>query len=188
MTFSFEKTPVEGVLIARSQRRGDARGFFRRLFCETEYAAQSGEGFLTRQVNGSFTAQAGTVRGLHLQKKPALEGKVVRCLRGRVFDVAVDLRRGSPTFLNHVAVELNADTGNALVVPPGCAHGFQTLTDDCEMLYLHTTDYSAADEAGVAFDDPALAIAWPLPVTVLSDRDRALPRIEPGFAGFDHAV
>lgn len=188
MSIVFEKTAIAGVFIIRSIRRGDERGAFMRLFCETTCAEQTGRPFNIRQVNFSASSQRGTVRGLHYQNKPALEGKVVRCLQGRIYDVAVDLRRGSPTFKQHVAIELNPDDAIALLIPPGCAHGFQTLEDDCEMLYLHSADYSPADEAGIAFDDPALAIEWPLHVTVISERDRALLRIQPDFSGVDDEV
>lgn len=188
MSISFEKTAIDGVFIIRSLRRGDERGAFMRLFCETTCAEQTGKPFNIRQVNYSASSQRGTVRGLHFQNKPALEGKIVRCLKGRIHDVAVDLRRSSPTFLQHIAVELNPDDATALLIPPGCAHGFQTLEEDCEMLYLHSADYSPLDEAGIAFDDPALAIDWPLPVTVISERDRALPRINQNFLGVDNEV
>lgn len=188
MSIDFEKTAIEGVFVIRSIRRGDERGAFMRLFCETTCTEKTGKPFNVRQVNYSTSSQRGTIRGLHYQNKPALEGKIIRCLKGRIYDVALDLRKGSSTFLQHTAIELNPEDATALFVPPGCAHGFQTLEENCEMLYLHSADYSPADEAGIAFDDPMLAINWPLPVTVISERDRALPRIEQKFLGVEYEV
>jgi dTDP-4-dehydrorhamnose 3,5-epimerase len=133
------------------------------------------------QVNHSITARRGTVRGLHFQRAPALEAKLIRCLRGRVFDVAVDLRAGSPTFARWHAVELAPDRPRQLLIPPGCAHGFQTLADDSELLYQHTAAYAPAHEDGVRHDEPRLAIAWPEPVTELSARDRGFRAIDAGF-------
>ena len=134
------------------------------------------------QVNHSLTRVAGAVRGLHFQRPPRAEAKLVRCLKGCVLDVAVDLRAGSPTYLNWHAVELSALNRLALFVPRGFAHGFQTLTADCELLYLHDEFYSPEHEGGLRHDDPALAIAWPLPVADLSARDAAHPLVSAGFA------
>ena len=135
------------------------------------------------QVNHSLSLARGTVRGLHFQREGALEGKLLRCLRGRVFDVALDLRRESPTFACWHAVELSAENARQVWIPPGFAHGFQTLSDDAEMLYFHTAAYSPAHEAGLRFDDPRLAIAWPLAPTQLSARDLALPVLDESFEG-----
>lgn len=178
----FEATPLAGVWEITTQPRGDERGRLVRVFCEDTFAAiRPGLRFV--QVNLSATARQGTVRGLHFQRAPSLEAKLIRCVRGRVFDVAVDLRAGSPTFGRWHAVELSAGNDRQLFIPEGCAHGFQALTDDVELLYQHTAAYDAANEGGVRHDDPSLAIPWPLPVTVLSDRDGALPLIDPHFPG-----
>jgi len=175
-------TSLEGHYQVRNVSTADARGRFSRLFCEQDFAAIR-PGLHFTQVNLSETNQRGTVRGMHYQHAPAAEAKLIRCLRGRVFDVAVDLRHGSPTFLHWHGVELAADDDCAVFIPEGFAHGFQALTDDTQLLYLHTASWTPACEAGVRFDDPRLAIAWPLPVTLVSDKDRAYPLIDEGFSG-----
>jgi dTDP-4-dehydrorhamnose 3,5-epimerase len=174
--------PLDGMFEVVATPVGDARGRFARLFCEQEFAAIR-PGLHFTQVNLSETAQRGTVRGLHYQVPPLAEAKLVRCLRGRVFDVAVDLRPRSPTFLAWHAVQLSPEAGNAVFIPEGCAHGFQALTDDVQLLYLHTTPWSQAHERGLRHDDPRLGIAWPLPAGEVSDRDRGHPLLDAGFAG-----
>ena len=174
--------PIAGVRLATSRVIGDARGQFARLFDAHLLAEMHGARPIV-QINLSLTRQPGTVRGLHYQTAPTLEAKWVRCLRGRVLDVAVDLRQGSLTFLQHFAVELSPDTAQALFIPEGCAHGFQVLEPDSELLYLHTAPYDPAHEGGLRCDDPALAIAWPLPITGLSQRDANHPLIDPAFEG-----
>ena len=129
------------------------------------------------QVNLSRTEAVGTIRGLHLQAEPHSEAKLVRCLRGRVWDVAVDLRQDSATYGQWHAVELSPDQGNALLIPEGCAHGFQVLEPGSELLYLHSGAWEPEAETGVRWDDPTLAIAWPLPAGGLSERDCSLPRL-----------
>jgi dTDP-4-dehydrorhamnose 3,5-epimerase len=164
-------TPLVGVFEAVSTPVGDSRGQFTRLFCsEVLTLAHAGRPIV--QINHSLTATVGAVRGLHYQRPPQAEAKWVRCLKGRVWDVAVDLRRGSPTFLKWHAVELSAERMNAMLIPEGCAHGFQVLAPDSELLYLHSAPYTPDLEDAVRWDDPRLAIAWPLPVRDLSDRDR----------------
>lgn len=187
MSISVTQTDIAGVAILDSQRRGDERGSFMRMFC-ADGLKNAGLAFTPVHINHSVTAKQGTVRGLHYQNAPALEGKIVRCLKGRIFDVAVDLRHGSPTFLKHLAVELSADNNRALHIPPGCAHGFQALSDDCEMVYLHSAAYAPEHEGGIRHDDPTLSINWPLPVSVLSARDEALPLLDPNFHGVDNAL
>ena len=155
---------------------GDERGSFRRLFCTETFAAVRPE-LCFVQVNLSATAKRGTVRGLHFQKNDHAEAKLIRCLRGKVFDVAVDLRAGSPTFGQWHAVELSEDNELEVFIPEGCAHGFQALTDDVQLLYQHTAAHAPQAESGIAFDDPDLAITWPLPVTLVSERDRDHPRL-----------
>jgi dTDP-4-dehydrorhamnose 3,5-epimerase len=136
------------------------------------------QGLLFVQVNHSITRRRGTIRGLHLQRAPAAEFKLIRCLRGRVFDVAVDLRPGSATFGRWHALELSDENQRQILIPPGCAHGFQTLVDDCELLYQHSAAYRPDCEDGVRHDDPGLAIAWPEPVAELSARDAGLRSLE----------
>ena len=135
------------------------------------------------QINLSETRRRGALRGMHFQHPPHAEGKWVRCLRGRVFDVAVDLRRESPAFLRWHAVELSPEKANAFFIPEGCAHGFQALEDDCQLLYLHTAAYAPESEGGVRWDDPRLAIDWPLAVTDISERDLNHPLIGEDFKG-----
>ncbi|WP_110032834.1 dTDP-4-dehydrorhamnose 3,5-epimerase family protein [Hoeflea marina] len=171
--------PAEGrsgpQLIGR-KRLADDRGHFSRLFCAEELAEAGWTGPVA-QVNHSVTGRAGTVRGLHLQRPPHAEMKLVSCIRGAVFDVAVDLRPGSPTRFTAVAAELSAENGLAMLVPEGFAHGFQALCDGCELIYLHSAGHSPGSEAGLRHDDPALAIAWPLPVALVSERDAGLPSV-----------
>ncbi len=164
------------------QPRGDARGSLTRLFCAEELAAAGWAGPVA-QINLTVTARRGTVRGLHFQHPPHAEVKLVSCLRGEVWDVAVDLRRGSPTFLQWHAERLSADNGMALLIPEGCAHGLQALTDNVEMLYCHSTVHVAAADAGLNPLDPRLAIAWPLPPESLSARDAGQPLIDAFYPG-----
>ncbi|MDX9845042.1 MAG: dTDP-4-dehydrorhamnose 3,5-epimerase [Aquabacterium sp.] len=175
-------TPIADLWEVQTEPRGDERGQLTRLFCVDLFASIRHD-LRFVQTNLSYTAQRGTVRGMHFQRAPALEAKLIRCLRGRVFDVAVDLRAGSPTFGRWHAVELSQDNQRQLFIPEGCAHGFQTLCDDVELLYQHTAAYRPDCEGGVRHDDPRLAIAWPLPVSVLSERDRQHPLITPYFSG-----
>jgi dTDP-4-dehydrorhamnose 3,5-epimerase len=167
-------TAVDGVVLIEPERIEDERGFFARTFCAAEFAALGLDARIA-QCSVSFNPRRGTLRGLHFQPAPHAEAKLVRCTAGAVLDVAVDLRPQSPTFRRHVALELNARTHLALYVPEGVAHGFQTLTDDTEVLYQISTPYRPEAAAGVRWDDPAFAIAWPLPVTVISSRDRTYP-------------
>ncbi|VFR35467.1 dTDP-4-dehydrorhamnose 3,5-epimerase [plant metagenome] len=177
-------TSIAGVMLVETPLREDHRGAFGRLYCDRELADLAGTRRIV-QVNQSRTREAGAVRGLHFQHAPHAEMKFVRCLRGRVWDVAVDLRAGSPTFLRWHAQELRADRHAMLVIPEGCAHGFQVLEADSELLYLHTAHYDPDADGGLRHDDPRLAIAWPLPVADLSERDRAHPLLSPDFAGLD---
>jgi len=137
------------------------------------------------QINRTLTAHRGTVRGMHYQTPPHAEAKLVSCLRGTVFDVAVDVRRGSPTFLHWHAQRLSADNHHSLLIPPGFAHGFQTLEDNCELLYLHTAAYAAQAEAALNARDPRLDISWPAPINVQSPRDAAHPLLAGDFQGVE---
>lgn len=179
-----ERTAIAGVWIAETAFIADHRGRFGRLFCADELdVAHDGRPIV--QINHSLTRTVGAVRGLHYQTAPAAEAKWVRCIRGRVFDVAVDLRRGSPTLNHWVGVDLSGQAGNALFLPEGVAHGFQVLEADSEMLYLHTARYAVAHEGGIRWDDPLIGIAWPLPVADLSDRDAAHPYLPASFEGIE---
>ena len=176
----FHATPIDGLWEIETAPHADARGSLTRLYCTTTFDAVA-PGLRFVQVNHSSTARRGSLRGMHFQRAPALESKLVRCLRGRVFDVAVDLRAGSKTFARWHAVELTEGNQRQVLIPPGCAHGFQTLTDDCELLYQHSARYTSAVEGGLAHDDSRVGIRWPLPVMELSARDLGLPRIDAGF-------
>lgn len=175
-------TPIEGVSIVETAPFCDDRGMFYRAFCSHELAAVIGKR-LIEQVNISRTRAVGALRGIHYQKPPHAEMKLIRCLRGRVWDVAVDLRHGSPTFLQWFGIELTPRNALMLVIPEGCAHGFQVLEEESELLYLHTAHYAPESEGGVRYDDPSLAISWPLPVTDISQRDMNHPLITPDFDG-----
>jgi dTDP-4-dehydrorhamnose 3,5-epimerase len=167
----FVPTSVDGVLLVEIERREDERGFFARTWCADELAHHGLDAALS-QCSISYNRVRGTLRGLHYQSAPHEEAKLVRCTRGRIFDVAVDLRPESPTFRRWTGHELTAENRAALYVPKGCAHGFQTLEDDAEVLYMISTPYVPAAARGVRWNDPAFAIAWPLAEPILSDRDR----------------
>ena len=175
-------TVIRGVVVIETAPFVDHRGAFTRLFCERELSVVLGERRIV-QVNHSRTETVGTIRGVHYQRPPHAEMKLVRCLRGRVWDVAVDLRQGSPTFLDWHAEELTPDNARMLVIPEGCAHGFQVLEAGTELLYLHTAFYEPGMEGGVRVDDPRLKITWPLPITDLSQRDQALLLLTADFPG-----
>lgn len=175
-------TPIAGVLRVDTVPHADPRGAFARLYCERELADVIGPRRIV-QINHSRTAAFGAIRGMHYQHPPHAEMKLVRCLKGRVWDVAVDLRAGSPTFLRWHAEELTPHNARMLVIPEGCAHGFQVLEADSELLYLHTAFYEPQAEGGVRYDDPRLGITWPLPVAELSPRDAGHPPIEPNYRG-----
>ncbi len=181
---NFIDTAIQGVRIVDTTPHVDQRGAFARLFCEIELAAILGNRRIV-QINHSRTATIGAVRGMHFQKRPHAEMKLVRCLRGKVWDAAVDLRRNSPTFLRWHAEELTADNRRMLVIPEGCAHGFQVLAPDSELLYLHTACYAPEAEGGIRHDDPALAIPWPLLATDISARDQEHPLLTNDFHGID---
>lgn len=182
--FAVTETGIEGLHVVERQRLGDERGFLSRLFCAEELAA-AGWHKPIAQINHTWTRIKGTVRGMHFQRPPHAEMKLVSCVRGAVWDVALDLRAGSPTFLQWHAVELSADNARALLIPEGFAHGFQALSEDCELLYLHSAPYAAQAEGGISATDPALAIEWPLPLALQSERDRAFPRLPEDFTGLD---
>ncbi|MGH7176572.1 MAG: dTDP-4-dehydrorhamnose 3,5-epimerase [Tepidisphaeraceae bacterium] len=168
------ETELKGAYLVEIDRVGDDRGFFAYLF-EGKQAGELGLKTTVAQIKLSYNRKRGTLRGLHMQMPPAAETKLVRCLRGAVFDVIVDCHPDSPTYLKHVAVELSADNRRALYVPEMFAHGYQTLTDDAEVMYQVDEFYSPRHERGLRWDDPKLAIAWPLPVGELSPKDAVWP-------------
>jgi len=173
---------LKGLCLVGQKQFTDHRGRFARLFCQTRLNVQ-GKRFEIRQINHSRTVGKGSVRGLHFQHAPHAESKLITCLAGSIWDVAVDLRPGSPTFLQWHAEELAANDGRSLLIPAGFAHGFQVLSDEAQILYCSDADYTPADEAGLSPNDAALAISWPLPVSNLSARDAAHPPIDASFAG-----
>ena len=178
---NFTETRLAGAWIVDLETRSDARGFFARAFCQTEFA-EAVLAPVVAQVNLSFNVAKGTVRGLHFQYPPAAEAKLVRCTRGAIVDVIVDLRPESPSYLEHVAVELSADNRRSLYVPKRFAHGYQTLEDGTETLYQVSEVYAPASEGGLPFNDPRLAIDWPLVLSNVSDKDRQwrpLSQVEP---------
>ena len=166
----FTATPIEGVWLIDPERHKDARGFFARSFCAEAFAAH-GLPKTFAQCSVSFNTRKGTLRGLHWQAEPCPEGKLVRCTSGTIFDVAVDLRPDSPTLSRWVSAELSQANGRSLYIPPGCAHGFQTLTDDAEVFYQMTEAYRPELARAARWDDPCFGIAWPLRDPILSERD-----------------
>jgi dTDP-4-dehydrorhamnose 3,5-epimerase len=181
--FSVKSLPLEGLKLVERKPLGDSRGSFARLYCAAEL--QSIWPGPISQINHTCTAARGTVRGLHYQTPPHSERKHVSCLRGSVWDVVVDLRAGSPTFLQWHAEMLSAENCRALLVPEGFAHGFQTLSDDVEMIYLHSVPHVAEAEAGVSPFDSVLGIPWPETVSAVSDRDKSHPPLAASFAGLN---
>jgi dTDP-4-dehydrorhamnose 3,5-epimerase len=175
-------TPLGGVFVVETRTLSDSRGAFTRLFCAQSLADLMGSRQIV-QINHSRTSRAGAVRGMHFQRPPHAEMKLVRCIRGRVWDVVVDLRADSPTFMQSHAQELDMASARMLVIPEGCAHGFQALEPDSELIYLHTAFYTPSAEGGLRHDDPALAIRWPLEPIDLSERDRSHPQLPDDFAG-----
>lgn len=175
-------TAISGLYAIERIQRGDERGFFERFFCADTMQSLGWDGNVA-QVNHSFTSQHGAVRGLHYQLPPFAESKLVSCLRGAVWDVVVDLRHGSPSFLQHVAIELSAQNQHSLLIPPGCAHGFQTLSENVDMIYCHSAVYAPQSEAGLNVLDPTLSIRWPLPITLRSERDLSFAFLTEDFEG-----
>jgi dTDP-4-dehydrorhamnose 3,5-epimerase len=170
----FRETTLPGVWLLEPEPQADERGYFARAWCARELAERGlTDAFVQSSV--SFNSRRGTLRGLHYQAAPHGEAKLVRCTRGALFDVAIDLRDGSPTRGRWYGTELSAMNGRTLYIPAGCAHGFQTLADDTEALYHMSTEYRADAARGVRWDDPTLNIAWPIAEPILSERDRALP-------------
>lgn len=176
---TFTPTELDGAFVIDLEHRRDSRGFFARSFCVREFKA-NGLSLGVAQCNVAFNEKKGTLRGLHYQVAPAEEAKLIRCTRGAVYDVIVDLRPESPTYRRHFAVELTAQNYRGLFVPPLFAHGYQTLSDESEVSYLVNEFHSAQCERGIRYDDPVLGIPWPLLVAVISDKDRDWPFLDAG--------
>lgn len=179
---AIKATPLNDAVIVETQPFEDHRGAFSRFFCKDELSEVLGDRSIVN-VNFSRTSQKGALRGMHYQNTPHREMKLVRCLQGRIFDVIVDIRKGSSTFMKWYGVELSKENQRMLVVPEGFAHGFQALEEDSEILYITTSYYSPECEAGVRHDDPALEIQWPLPVADLSEKDRTHSLLSTDFQG-----
>ena len=180
--FTIYDLPLADLKLIKRDRRSDSRGFLSRIFCSEELAF-SGWIKPIAQINQTFTRKRGTVRGLHYQTSPHAEMKLVSCIRGEIWDVAVDLRYNSPTFMQWHAERLSEENGHALLIPEGFAHGFQTLMDGCELLYLHTEVYVPQAEAGLRFNDARLSIKWPEIATEVSERDLSHPLLDSKFIG-----
>ena len=178
----FTPTPLAGSYVIDLEPYSDDRGWFARFYCEKEFQ-QIGHDKKWVQFNHSFTKNKGTVRGMHYQLPPHREIKMVRCVAGAVFDVIVDVRKDSETFLQWFGTELSAANKKMLYIPEGFAHGFQCVTDDCELIYLHSEFYVPNDEGGIRYNDPKVAINWPLPVHTLSPRDAGHPDLDEKFKG-----
>ena len=181
---NFAKLPLAGAYVIELEQFLDERGLFARTFCKEEFATI---GFHKQivQINHSVTRQKGAVRGMHYQLPPACEAKIIRCVQGEVFDVMVDIRATSPTFMQWHGVVLSKDNLRMVYIPAGFAHGFQSLTDNVELIYLSSAFYSPEYERGLRFDDPALAIKWPLPVSVISPKDQGCLFIDCNFKGIE---
>lgn len=174
--------PLDGLRLLERKTQGDNRGFFTRLFCAKELEVAGWCRPLT-QINHSYTSLCGTVRGLHYQLPPHAEMKLVSCIQGAIWDVAVDLRQGSPSFLQWHAEELSATNKKSMLIPEGFGHGFQTLSDDATLLYCHSAEYSQESERGLNPKDPAISIDWPLDFREISSRDARHPFISQTFQG-----
>ncbi len=175
---TFHQTKLDGVYIIEHEPRQDERGYFARIFCQDEFK-KAGIDFSLAQASNSFSKKKGTIRGLHFQKEPKAEDKIVQCLKGAIFDVVVDLRQNSPTFGKWIGEELSQDNRKMFFIPKGCAHGFQTLTDDCLVQYFMNQFYSSEHASGVRWDDPFFGITWPIEKPIISPRDTQWPLVTP---------
>jgi dTDP-4-dehydrorhamnose 3,5-epimerase len=182
--FNLTNSSIKGLKVIQRKPICDDRGFLSRLYCQDDFKLMDVDKSIA-QINHTLTKKRGAARGMHFQLPPFAETKIVSCLRGEIFDVAIDLRKGSPTFLKWHAEVLSAENQKSFLIPEGFAHGFQTLTDDCELLYLHTAPYSKEHERALNLADKKLDIAWPLMITDLSDRDKSHEMIKDDFEGID---
>lgn len=182
--FDIDITPLPGLHILKRKPIGDSRGYLERLFCQDELG-EFLPGKQIVQINQTLTSESGTVRGFHFQHPPYSETKIISCIEGEIFDIAVDLRRTSPTFLKWHGEILNSDNHKSFLIPDGFAHGFQALSDTCKIMYFHTAPYNSQAEGGLCPTDPKLAINWPLPLVNVSDRDTSHSLIDNNFKGVD---
>lgn len=179
---TFIPTALEGSFIIETNPYEDERGWFARFYCKDEFE-KIGHHKNWLQLNHSTTFQKGVIRGMHFQKRPYREIKMVKCIVGSVYDVVIDLREGSATFLKWFGVELSAENKKMIYIPEGFAHGFQCLEDNCQLIYHHSEFYTPGFEAGIRYDDPAIDIKWPMPAAKLSPRDLSHPLISNDFVG-----
>lgn len=178
----FISTNIDGLYEIELDVYKDNRGWFARTYCKEDFnVIHHNKEWI--QINHSFTRRKGSIRGMHYQVPPYHEAKLVRCIAGAIFDVAIDLRKKSPTFMNWVGIELSADNKKMFYIPEGCAHGFQTLTDNTELIYNHTSYYNRDSESGLRYDEPIFAISWPLPISEISEKDLNHPFININFQG-----
>lgn len=180
--FNIHRTSISGLFIIERKPITDSRGFFCRFFCAEEFQCMGLKKPLA-QINHTFTSKKGTIRGLHFQHPPCDEVKIVSCLRGEIFDVAVDIRQNSPTFLQWFGTSISANNKRSFFIPGGFAHGFQTLTDDTEILYLVSEFYTPEKEGALNAQDPMIKIEWPIGITEFSDKDKAAPFIDRNYEG-----
>ena len=179
-----EDLPLAGLKLIKRKRMSDQRGFLQRMYC-SNLLTQSGFADPISQINFTLTHRSGTIRGMHFQSQPFAETKIISCLRGQIFDVAVDIRQNSPTFLQWHAEILSPESCNSLIIPKGFAHGFQTLSDACELIYFHTAPFHPASEGGLSPLDPSLNISWPEPIAEISERDKNHRLITDSFKGIN---
>ena len=182
MRFEVIDTSIKGLKVVHRKPIADDRGFLSRLYCDSDFKLMGVHKPIS-QINHTLTNRMGAIRGMHYQLPPFAEVKLVSCIRGEIFDVAVDLREGSPTYLKWHAEILSAENQRSLLIPEGFAHGFQTLTDNCELIYLHTAPYSKEHEGGLNYGDKKININWPLETVEVSDRDQMHPLIQADFKG-----
>ena len=178
----FKQTPIPGAYVIDAEPFNDERGWFVRTYCKSEFE-QIGHHNEWMQINHSYTAQKGTIRGMHFQFPPYAEIKTVRCVAGKVYDVIVDLRENSPTFLRWFGVELSAENKRTIYIPKGIAHGFQVLIENSELIYCHTAAYNQQSEGAVLYNDEMIGIKWPLAVTNISNKDKGYNRLDVNFKG-----
>lgn len=180
----YTDSAIKDVKIIETERVGDDRGFFRRLFCVNEFLNIGFDKKLL-QINHSFTAKKGTFRGFHFQEPPYTETKIITCIRGKVFDIAIDVRKGSPTFLQCIGIELSDQNGKMIYIPDGFAHGFQTLEENTELIYLHSQIYKPEYEHSINVKDPVLNISLPIEITEISEKDKNILFKNEDFKGID---
>ncbi|MGA2462853.1 MAG: dTDP-4-dehydrorhamnose 3,5-epimerase [Thermodesulfobacteriota bacterium] len=178
----FINTPLKDAYIIEIEPSADQRGLFARLFCKKEIKTINHEKEIV-QINHSVTRKKGSIRGMHYQIPPSAEIKIVKAIKGSVYDVIIDVRRNSPTFLKYHAENISYDNLKSIYIPEGFAHGFQTLEDECELLYFHTSFYDPQNERAIRYDDPLIGIKWPLSVADISEKDRCYPYINNSFEG-----